>query len=303
MPQGGTQVVRRGAGLAVIGLACVVLFCAAALGAAAREAPVGVPAGRGVSLTLLGPASGARPAAGSPRITSGGVVTPASFGSLALSGGSRSAAVASSNAGAFLTALLSGVVPGAGQLRNGSVLRGLGYFAAEVGGWVAYGAFRNGSRDRRGELARLAGAYWGYDRYHAWAPDPDSCASHGCACGLWSEQSDQEILDFSQRSDRGRFYEYVVRDAYACGWDTPLSRDLYLELWGDRDALLSAKRWMGRVIFLNHLVSAVDAFVEARARRLQWGERTQLRFDVHGRPGHLEPAVRVTRRFGGPPTR
>jgi hypothetical protein len=215
-------------------------------------------------------------------------------------------AAASGNAKALWPALLSGLVPGAGQVRNGALLRGLGYFAIEIGGWVAYGAFRDGGKERWADLGRLADARtgsWEYERYHARAPDPDSCTAYGCVYGLWSETSDQEIRDLQTREDRGRFYEYLTRDAYACGWDTPASRALYRGVWNDRESLLSAKRWAGRVILLNHFVSAIDAFIGARARRMQLDGQTQLSLDLHGLPRRIEPELRVTRRFGGPPTR
>jgi hypothetical protein len=205
--------------------------------------------------------------------------------------------IARRNARALWPALLSGLVPGAGQLRNGSLLRGLGYFAVEIGGWIAYDAFRDGSRERLGEVARLA-AYWDHTRYQEVATNSDSCALYGCTYGLWSAEADSEIVQLSQ-SDRNRYYEYLARDAYACGWDSTLSRSLYRETWDDRETMLDAKRWMGRVIFLNHLVSAVDAFVGARTRHIDLGQGTHLEMDVRGLPPRMAATVRVTREFGG----
>lgn len=201
------------------------------------------------------------------------------------------------HANALLTALMSAVVPGAGQIRNGSTLRGLVFMALEVSGWVAYGAFQQGAREKRSEYDGFAGDYWDYDRYHTRAPDPDSCSIYGCPAGLWNEDADAEILAALEGGQRSRFHEYVRRDAYACGWDTPESRALYRSLWDDRESLLSAKSWTGRLIFLNHLASAVDAFIGARGGRLGLGERTDVRLGMRGSLAGPHPEVRVTHTF------
>jgi hypothetical protein len=201
------------------------------------------------------------------------------------------------NSRALLTALMSAAVPGAGQLRNGSLLRGLGYFAVEVTGWVAYGAFQQSSREKRDEYGDLAADDWDYSRYHTRAPDPDSCAFYDCGCGLWSPDGDAEIVARMEAGDLSRFHEYLTRDAYACGWDSPLSREIYLGLWSDREDALGAQRWTGRLIFLNHLVSAVDAFVEARSLALDRDGQTQVQLRVRGPLFDPRPEVRITRRF------
>ncbi len=204
---------------------------------------------------------------------------------------------ASGHARAFLAALMSGVIPGAGQLHNGSVLRGIGYLALEVGGWVAYTTFDKGSEEKEDELALAATEYWSYERYHARAPDPDSCVAYECPCGAWSEGRDAEIVGVIESGDRGALLEYLTRDAYACGWDGSLSRQMYASLWGDREHLLDARGWLGRVIFLNHLVSAVDAFIEARSLKLNIGADTHVKFNVRGLPREVRPEIRVTSHF------
>ncbi len=201
------------------------------------------------------------------------------------------------NGSAFVTALMSAVLPGAGQVRNGSYLRGFAYFAAEVTGWVAYSSFRRGSHDKEGELDQFADGYWSYDRYHRRAPDPDSCGVYECGCGLWTASRDEEIAQIIADGNASRLREYVSRDAYACGWDSPVSRDVYLGIWDDSEDLHSAQSWSGRLIFLNHLVSAVDAFLGARAVRVQLDSATQVRLDVRGLPFRARPEVRITRRF------
>jgi len=287
----GTRGVRRcGAALALASL------LAALPGAAGASAPGGVA--ETVPLWMHGPGA-AGFAEEVPLWRRAPALPAASSDGGATLGASRPTETARRNARALLPALLSGLVPGAGQVRNGALLRGLGYFAVEVGGWIAYGAFRDGARDRLEEVARLT-EYWDHTRYQDVATNPDSCSQYGCTYGLWSAEADSEIVRLAA-SDRTRYYEYLTREAYACGWASTLSRSIYRETWDDREAMLDAKRWMGRVIFLNHLVSAVDAFIGARARQIELGPGTRLDMNLRGLPPRVAATVRVTHRFGGPP--
>jgi hypothetical protein len=294
----------RGTLRARAGAAAILLFAILALPAVSPAGTgAGLPAGAFVFQTarpatahpdrFLGPAGSASP------------VAPAAFASLegSTAGFLQEGLSADraqrrrGNSRALLTALMSAVVPGAGQLRNGSLLRGLGYFAVEISGWVAYGAFQQSSREKRSEYADFAGESWDYGRYHTRAPDPDSCSAYGCPYGHWSGESDEEILASMESPDLDRFHEYITREAYACGWDTPSSRALYRALWSDRESALDAKRWTGRVIFLNHLVSAVDAFIEARSMRLDLDDQTRLQLRMRGSFTSLGPEVRLTHYF------
>ncbi len=210
-------------------------------------------------------------------------------------GGSGGAAERS-NARAFLPALMSAVVPGAGQLYNGSLLRGLGYLALEVTGWTARTSFRNGVDDKRNELSSFADRYWDYDRYHRVAPSPDSCETYSCPSDFWSADRDSTIRA-EEAQDGDRFREHLTRDSYACGWAGPQSRQLYRALWDDREDLDSAKSFTTRMIFLNHLVSAVDAFIEARRFKVKLGASTDLGLQFDASPNRLSSHLVVTKRF------
>lgn len=203
---------------------------------------------------------------------------------------------ASSNRQALVPALMSAVVPGAGQLRNGSLLRGLGYVALELGGWMAYLSFSSDSKGKESELADFSNDYWSYDRYHRVAPYPDSCAAYGCPTGTWDQESDSLIV-LMQSSGGSKFYDYIARNAYACGWDSRLSRDLYCDLWVDREDRLDDKRLVGQLIFLNHLISAVDAFMEARRFKVKVGGHTELGLRIRGLPNKVRPQLVFTSRF------
>ncbi len=168
---------------------------------------------------------------------------------------------------ALVPALMSAVLPGSGQLRNGSVIKGIAFAAVELTGWMAWFSFRHQESEKYDDIKSFGGRYWDYERYHRIAPNADSCAVHECDCGLWSAATDS-LIRVAQEQGGSRFYDYLTREAYACGWRSGLSRDLYLGLHDDREDLMDAKRLTGRLIFLNHVVAAVDAFLQARRVRL-----------------------------------
>lgn len=202
------------------------------------------------------------------------------------------------NRRAIIPALMSAVVPGAGQLKNGSILRGLGYAVAEVGAWVAYTSFEKAADNKLDQMEGFAGGYWDYGRYHTIAPDPIACEEHGCPKDQWSPEADS-IIVLAQEASRTRYLDYITRDAYACGWDTQTSRSLYRGLWDDREDLLSASSFSGRVIFLNHLISAVDAFMEARKVQVRLSDDTAMTLRIRGVPDATYPRLMISSSFGG----
>ncbi len=183
---------------------------------------------------------------------------------------------------ALVPALMSAVVPGSGQVRNGSLLKGIAFAAVELTGWMAWFSFDHQADEKYGDLGSFGGRYWDFERYRRVAQNPDSCQVHGCGCNLYSASADS-LIRLAEAQGGSRFYDYLTRDAYACGWDTQLSRDLYLELHGDREDLLDAKRITGRLIFLNHAVAAVDAFLQAR--RVRVAGLADVRLRMSGLPG------------------
>ncbi len=210
---------------------------------------------------------------------------------------------------ALKRAMMSAILPGTGQLRNGSLLRGLGYMAIELTGWISYTQMKNGVANKTGDLGDYADQYWfieqyregAYNSYYEYDQQPDS------------------LVAGAQEHNRSRFYDYIARESYACGWDTTrvvdgateglseeeqiqFYRDLrsmhrqgYLSLWNDREDLRNAKTLSGRMIFLNHLVSAVDAFIEAR--RMVIGDSGELGIQMGSVSARLSPSIVYTHRF------
>ncbi len=201
-----------------------------------------------------------------------------------------------SSAQALLPALMSAVVPGTGQLRNGTVGRGLIFIVIEITGWAAYFSFDDNATEKEGEMDTFSNRYWSYDRYHSVAPYPDSCDVYGCPKNMWSQEADSLIVDAGDHGGT-RYRQLLTRDSYACGWTNPTTRGSYQGLWDDREDQVEAKKVTGRVIFLNHLVSAAEAFMTARRMRLKVGDHTEVGLRLRGLPYEVQPQLVFTTRF------
>jgi hypothetical protein len=215
------------------------------------------------------------------------------------------------NKDALKRALMSAVIPGTGQLRNGSLLRGIGYMAIEVGEWIAFTSFKNGIDNKTSELGRFANNYWFIDQYR------EGAYSSGCSYDSESDSLVTQAMDFN----RSRFYDYLAREEYSCGWDTTrvesgatddmsdaernaFYKDLrknhfgkYVNIWDDREDLRSAKSTTGRLIFFNHLISAVDAFIEARKLRVPVGEFGEVKLDLNSNLKEVNPKLVYVHHF------
>lgn len=192
----------------------------------------------------------------------------------------------------LMPALMSALLPGAGQLRNGTLLRGIGFLTAEVAGWVAFAAFTQGAENKYEDIERFADQYWSYATYAERGNDPSQCAY----ADLWSADTDSLIQHLSTRKDE-RYYEYLTRDDYACGWNSVAQdRPLYGELWDDREDLRDARKFTAEMIGLNHLAAAIDAFLVARKLRLGMGG-AELTFRAAELGSGFGPQVVIEKRF------
>lgn len=182
---------------------------------------------------------------------------------------------------------MSAALPGTGQLYAGRP-SGLGYAAVEVAGWVGWALLkRNGDRLRSdaGALAGLpadSASAWSFQRYEA--------ASGGDASQLKSLYA----------ADREAFYDAIGGDGrYAAGWNDAGTRARFVDLRRSSDRRLSASRWTGVGLWVNHLVSAVQALraVKLGNMNVDLGNHIELkaRGSLHGgRPNLL---VTLERRF------
>ncbi len=160
----------------------------------------------------------------------------------------------------FLAGLFSAVVPGSGQLLLGQ-RRGWVYLGAEAAAWFSEVSLRDAGNQSERDYKRYADRHWDWERYQ-------SVAECGDGLGPVDFEREQQDLERQLADSRDDYYDSIGRlDAYACGWDTQADRSSYQNMRGDADALFRSARVAVTVVFLNHLVSAVDAAKSAADRR------------------------------------
>jgi hypothetical protein len=180
---------------------------------------------------------------------------------------------------------LSAAFPGAGQLYAGES-RGAYFAAAEVAGWLGWLLLRNNADGLRDDARTLAGA-----------PD-DSTSAFSFERLEDATEEDTSDLRALYAADRESFDQVIGSDArYAAGWSSPDARTRFDDLRQRSDRRLSQSRTTESVLWVNHLLAALDAFRIARLRNLSIAPGLQLKAD--GRLSHGRPAVRLAleRRF------
>jgi hypothetical protein len=167
--------------------------------------------------------------------------------------------------------LMSLIVPGAGQVARGE-RRGYLYLLAELAFWSSFYVLDNKGLDERDEYERYADENWNYSAYLDWydenCSDCEDCAGD-YECRPLAEYGTQEYYE-----DIGKYATYwrwwnLDGDEGDIAWDEYSLSDLGFrdDYWGMRDdsnTHLRQARYFMTAAFLNHLVSAADAFLSAR---------------------------------------
>lgn len=175
-----------------------------------------------------------------------------------------------------LSFLFSAILPGTGQLYNGSQ-RGYVYLAVEAMAWFARVSYKDAADRKEADFRAFADRHWDFDQWVGTREDP--------GCG-WADGTDQQLLEYRE-SDLNQYYDELASGTeYRCGWDDAVAsgNDVTSANWDDyRDQRNKASSFDSRAglalgaIVLNRLVSAVDAFRIARGREVA-GEAPSLRF-------------------------
>jgi hypothetical protein len=184
-----------------------------------------------------------------------------------------------------LAAGLSAVVPGAGQLYAGE-RSGFWYALAEVAGWTANRVYVHRAQVARDHAARFAGdptdttSAWSFARWtRLTGLDPGELAS------IWER-------------DRPAFYHLIATDpTYLVGWSgqPDATRLAFSDLRGKARGEYLRANDMSYVLWLNHLVAALDALHAARVNDLVLRENLELKLHSSwkaGRPGVMAVLVR-----------
>ena len=184
-----------------------------------------------------------------------------------------------------LATSLSAVLPGAGQLYAGT-RSGWVYAAVEAAGWGGWWWYRHDARRLRDEAALTAGP-------------PDEPAS-GWSFDRWATASQQDPAGIAElyAADREAFYNRIASDpVYRSGWEGEGARTRFNALRIRSDLRLGRSRTYATGLWINHLISAVNALRAARHHNMPIGRGLGLR--VEGRMERRGPAwtMAVERRF------
>ena len=186
-----------------------------------------------------------------------------------------------------LAAAASALIPGAGQLYAGENGGALWFALAEAAGWTARFLFKQRSDDARQKAVAFAG-------------DPGDSAS-AWSFDRWESETagDSGELRRLYEADRAAFYHRLANDpSYAAGWKglADATRQEYLSSYKRSQSFERRARRAEGVLWINHLVAAVEALRAARMHNLTLAPGTALQLQSSWRHG---PALRATveRRF------
>ena len=166
-----------------------------------------------------------------------------------------------------LAAALSAVVPGAGQtyLGEGS---GVLFALVEVAGWTANRIYLHKALTERDRSARFAG-------------DPADTAS-AWSFGRWSSATGLDPAQLEQvwELDRQAFYQLIARDpTYLAGWkgEPEATRTAFFGIRGRARAEHDRATDVSYVLWLNHVLAALDALRAARVQNLMLQHNLELK--------------------------
>ena len=205
-----------------------------------------------------------------------------------------------------LMSLASLAVPGTGQLLQGNS-RGYAYLAAEVLLWGGFYLLEKDGLDERDRYETFADDHWNFVAYSNWyATECAECQENGdCEdaylCRPLAEYGTQEYYE-----DIGKYETYWrwwdldgTEDDPETGWrdftdaDVDL-RNAYYDMRKDSNRSLEHARYAMMAALLNHVVSAVDAFLTSRAGtepHTDSGSDLGFEFDVADGGGGLRCAL------------
>jgi hypothetical protein len=184
-----------------------------------------------------------------------------------------------------LAATLSAVLPGAGQVYAGQG-NGWVFAAAEAAGWGGWLWYRHDARRLRDEAGGVAGA-------------PDDPAS-GWSFERWATatEGDPSQIAALYAADPESFYNSIASDPrYLAGWEDGGARTRFSSLRIRADQRLGRSRIYSTGLWLNHLISAVNALRAARFNNMPLSRTVGLRFNGRMEHGAPNVAVALVRRF------
>jgi hypothetical protein len=228
-------------------------------------------------------------------------------------------------------AVLSLLVPGAGQFYVGDKLKAVPFFLADVAGWATYFGFRSQGNKREDEYRAFADQHWDAGSYYVFLDtalgafdssrgipsdfEPTTRAYDSRLNGL--SESDVYLVigpgfifshhvptregeDPNNFQKNLEYYESVGKyDQFFAGWDDLANRRSYLGMRADANSSFSNSK-IGLIVSLaDRLVAAVDAALGARRfnRKLDKDREIELSLRLVRYNGERMPKLSATYRF------
>jgi len=177
--------------------------------------------------------------------------------------------------------LLSALVPGSSQIHDRSV-KGYVMLGLEVGLWFTYQGLHSGGQDRQASAANLAAAAYSVDTYRANAlasGNVDQATIDRTVNQLrdWQQHSPSDFLDAIAR-EPGLVYGWS--DYGKAGSGASADHEAYVKRRDDGNRLLQHANTILSGVLLNHIISAFDAFRNARKLQRELPGGVSMRMDL-----------------------
>jgi len=148
-------------------------------------------------------------------------------------------------------AILSGLIPGAGQWYAGSKIKALAFFAVEVSFWVGHYHYKGLGEDKEKEFRTYADDYWSKEDYLIWKE----------ALTEWNYSHTLPDTKTQQ------YYEMIGKyDQFLAGWpdsdgfpEPSTMRLYYMDMQHDSNKKFDRASRFAQLMILNRVLSAAEA--------------------------------------------
>lgn len=189
-----------------------------------------------------------------------------------------------------LGAILSAVVPGAGEFYAKSYIKSAIFLAVEAGLWVAYATFQNKGSDQTTSYQNYADQHWSALRYATWLKNQSFPGSGSIDLNSDPATLRRQINSCEEQSGfshtlpvygEQQYYEVIGKyRTYTCGWDqagSDITKNNYetypilTQVNFYMDERQKANTYYDRgtttmmVVILNHIASAVDGVISVNS--------------------------------------
>ena len=180
---------------------------------------------------------------------------------------------------------MSAAIPGTGQLFVGEK-SGFLYLAAEVVSVAGALLFHQNGEDKRTDASALAGSP--ADSASGWSSERWASATGG---------NPDAVLALYQ-VDQEAYYDKIAGDpAMAAGWSSTGTHDQFVSLRDESDVQLHRSSIMSAAVWINHVVSAVDALRAPRLYNLPLRRGMELKGNARWKKNGPAVKFAVVQRF------